>query len=196
MPFICGQTMSSNVLTLLLFVFQICINGNYCQTTELNDFKTNVSQHSLKAETNLTFPLTNDNKDKRDGKDITEPLRPSDSEDIEEYQFLWILAVVLLLILLFFLFLRIRSLRKDVPIDDNEAQLNGRTVIDTTGFQEVSLHSLHSIPEAVEDSTYVYNTQSSNANNRWPTGQVYRPTQPKHHSCELPPSYEVATSVK
>lgn len=190
MPSICGQM--SFAVSLLVIVSQFCINVISGQMNETSN-QLNASSYSQSSDTNLTFVLSIDKEDRKDGEDIAEPLDPSDSMDsIGDLNWLWIMALVLLLTLLFLLWLRIRSLRK-VPIVDNEVPVNGRTVIDTTGFQEVSLHSLHSIPEAVEDYSHVYSTQASH---RWPSGQVCLATQAKNFIHELPPSYEVAITEK
>ena len=100
-----------------------------------------------------------------------------------------ILSVVLLLV-----FIRYKALHKD---DHNitDTQINGRTVIDTTGFQDVPLHSSQSLPSITEHTTNVYSIHSSH-NNYWPTTQTYFSNGSKDNCVELPPSYESVTNLK
>ena len=102
---------------------------------------------------------------------------------------------IVLSIICVLIFIRYKARRKeDFPITD-DSQLSGRTVIDTTGFQDVPLHSSQSLP-SLSNQTYVYSTQSSNVNNYWPTTASRLQSVSKDNCVELPPSYETVTTIK
>jgi hypothetical protein len=109
---------------------------------------------------------------------------PNEYPEDSSFNILWILGFIIPIVLLLII-IKCRDRYKERQLV-TETQINCGTIIDTTGFHDVSLHSSQSIP-SLDRMGDVFNTQSMH--NYWPS-PAYTPTHPPFNPQDFPPSYE------
>jgi hypothetical protein len=109
---------------------------------------------------------------------------PNEYPEDSSFNILWILGFIIPIVLLLII-IKCRDRYKERQLV-TETQINCGTIIDTTGFHDVSLHSSQSIP-SLDRMGDVFNTQSTH--NYWPS-PAYTSTHPPFNPEDFPPSYE------
>lgn len=116
----------------------------------------------------------------------------SDDSDDTTFNMLWVLAFVIPISLVIIIIKVYKSYKRKTT-HVAQSQLNCGTVIDTTGFHDISLHSEQSIASndsIPQQASYVFSTQS--AHNYWPS-HINCSADPQCGE-DMPPSYQTITA--